>query len=509
MLDLTNRIAQLSPEKLAVLSERLRERRGKVQLIPHIPNIGNKRMLSLAQEGLWFLNQMDPASPVYNIPVAIELHGTVDSVALQLSLDEISARHEILRTTVCPSGGRPFQVLSSHSAVQICYEDLGHNEALHPFEVWLREKVRQPLDLREGPLLKVYCGRFHDRCVLLIIMHHLISDAWSMKIFIGELVALYTAHVTGCVAKLCDLPIQYYDFAHWQRKFLSSDSYERQLKYWKQQLSGVLDLPPFPSDRSRQRDTGQALASLCVDISSSAATSFEALVKREGITQFIGFLAAFQIAIHLFTGLKDLVIGSPISGRFYLECENIIGLFADMQILRTNLGGNPKFRELLCRVHKVAVEAHDHHDVPFQKLVEAIQPPRNVNTIPLFQLTFTLQRDFNLPQLPGLTITKINVSTGIAMFDLDLKVIETKEKKVALFEYKHAIFDHATIARLSRAFLNVVEIVAEDSCLRLSEICERLQRAEAQYAAGQQLERQNILWARLAGSKRKTVVATP
>lgn len=508
MSGLRARIGKLSPEKLALLSSRLRARAHEIGRIPHATDADARSVLSFAQERLWFLAQMDPASPVYNMPIAVELRGALDKAALEASISEIVRRHDCLRAKFKSVQGRPLQMISDAREAVIEYEAMETDAAPAAIAGWVRRKLEQPLDIEAGPLFKVCCGCRNDRNVLLVIMHHIISDTWSLKIFISELVALYSGFMEKRKVQVPSLPIQYYDFAIWERKCLSSGFFIRQMEYWKRQLAGVLDSGSFPTDHPRDRQTSAEIASFNTELPSAAVSCFRDLIPREEVTPFIAFLAAFQVALHFISGHEDLVIGSPISGRSRRELEHLIGLFANMHVLRTSLAGDPDFRELLRRVRRVVSEAQDHQEFPFQKLVEELQPVRDANSIPLFQITFTFSDDFkHLPQVPGLAITPVPTSTGIAMFDLDLNVIEAEGVVSLLFEYKRALFDRRTIARLSRLLVNVVSIVSENSSRHLSELCALLQAEEAQFAATERSLHEDEFRAKITTIKRRATTA--
>lgn len=508
MLDLRTRIEKLSPEKLALLSSRLRAQGREFTPIRHACDADARTVLSFAQERLWFLAQMDPFSPVYNLPIAVELRGALDKAALQASISEIVRRHDCLRARFKSVQGKPVQVISDPGEAVIDYEAIAAEATTAAIADWVRQKLAEPLDIEAGPLFKVYCASASDRHVLLVIMHHIISDAWSLKIFISELVAFYSGLVQKRKVELPDLPIQYYDFAIWEHKCFSSGSFLRQLEYWKRQLAGVLDSAPFPTDRPRDRETSSEAASFSIELPSAAASGFRDLIHRQEVTPFIAFLATFQVVLYFISGREDLVIGSPISGRSRQELENVIGLFANIHVLRTTVAGDPDYRELLLRVRNVVSEAQSHQEFPFQKLVEELQPVRATNSIPLFQITFTFTDDFkHLPQVPGLAARPVPARTEIAMFDLDLNVIEAEGVVTLLFEYKKALFERRTIARLARLLVNVLLLVSENSDRHLSEICGLLQTGEMRFAATERSLHQDAFRAGITTIKRKTTTA--
>ncbi len=409
--------------------------------------------LSFAQERLWFLEQLEPGQAFNNVPVALRLKGPLNLGALEQSLTEILRRHKVLRTTFAKVQGKPVASPAPPCPFSVPVEDLS---AADPAARGAKarhlaaEEARQPMDLSRSPLLRTRLLRLGtEDHLLVLVLHHSVSDGWSMGVFHRELAALYEAFSQGRPSPLPELPIDYADFAAWQRQWLQGEVLEDQLAYWKRQLGGKLPALDLPTDRPRpplQTFRG-AVKSFALGPELTAA--LKALSRREEVTLFMTLLAAFQTLLHRHTGQEDLLVGSPIAGRTRTETEGLIGLFLNTLVLRTDLSGDPTFRELLKRVRQVALEAYAHQDLPFEKLVDALQPERDLSRPPLFQVMFTLQ---NLPlqplELAGLNIHPTPLDSGTAKFDLTLTLAEQEGGLAGAVEYNTDLFDEPTIGRL-------------------------------------------------------------
>lgn len=430
------------------------------------------RPLSFAQERLWFLHQWEPQSSAYNLAVALRLSGPLHVTALEQGLHAIVQRHEILRITFAIADGQPQQVL----APSVPYTLTPHDVQCLPPEARLAEaqrlasiEARQPFDLATGPLLRATLLRLAPQeHVLLLTRHHIVSDAWSFDIFMRELSTLYAAFCAGQPSPLAALPLQYADFAHWQRQWLRGDTLATQLAYWQQQLSGELPVLDLPTDRPRPAIQALQGAIQTFILAPELRRHLHALSQREGVTLFMTLLAAFQTLLYRYTGQQDLLVGTPIAGRQHSELEGLIGFFVNTLVLRTTLESTLSFRELLHRVRGVALGAYDHQDVPFEKLVEALHVVRDPSRNPLFQVMFVLQNmPQRAPQFPGLQLRSLQdepgtatsdltmylkVDSGTSMFDLTLYMaeyqIDGEETLKGWLEYDTALFDAATITRL-------------------------------------------------------------
>ncbi|MGH8059783.1 MAG: condensation domain-containing protein, partial [Candidatus Entotheonellia bacterium] len=388
--------------------------------------------LSFAQQRLWFLDQLQSDSPLYNLSHAVRLKGQMNVTALQKALEAIIDRHEALRTTFPSLDGVPMQVIAEHGALELPVLDLREwSDAEREGEVerLATVEVRRPFALSRGPLLRGLLLRTgEEEHVLVLTIHHIVSDAWSTGVFFRELATCYTAFCDGELPLLPELPIQYGDFAAWRRQWLQGQVLQQQLAYWKDHLAGAparLEPPTdWPRPAVQSHRGGRVVALFPVGL----ATALKGLSRREGVTLFMTLLAAFQVLLARYTGQEDLVVGTPIAGRTYLETEGLIGFFVNTLPLRTQLTGDPTFRELLTRVREVALGAYAHQDLPFEKLVEELQPDRDLSSTPVFQVMFILQNAPRRPlELPGLSLTPLDVDAGTAKFDLTLSVTEVDD----------------------------------------------------------------------------------
>ncbi|HEX6292329.1 MAG TPA: amino acid adenylation domain-containing protein [Herpetosiphonaceae bacterium] len=434
--------------------------------------------LSFAQQRLWFLHQLEPDSPFYNIHVTVRFTGALDIGALEQAIGEILRRHETLRTTFTQRASadeRPVQVIHPPQPIDLTPEDLRElpapardAEALRRAE----QAARQPFDLVRGPLLRLRLLHLDDAgFMLLVTMHHIISDGWSMGIFIRELAALYPAfaarqpHPEG--TRLPDLPIQYGDFAVWQRAWLALGTpgaiLDRQMAYWKQQLGGALPVLDLPTDRPRPPAQSFRGLTQRFELSAPLTEALRSFSRREGVTLFMTLLTAFQIVLARYSRQDDVVVGTPISGRNRAEIEPLIGFFVNTLVLRADLRGNPSLREALGRVRAMVLAAYAHQDLPFEILVDELQPERDLSRNPLFQALFVLQ---NMPlptlELPGVTLESIPVDSGTAKFDLSLAIREGPQTLIGLLEYATDLFDAATIDRLIGHFQGLLHAIVAD-----------------------------------------------
>ncbi len=431
--------------------------------------------LSFAQQRLWFLDQLEPGSAFYNIFAPVRLKGRLNLPALERTLTEIARRHEVLRTTFPMVDGRAVQMIAPAAPLFLPVTDLTHlpperreTEARRMAE----EEAQLPFDLARGPLMRARLLRLdEDEHLAMLTLHHIISDGWSAGILIREVAALYEAFNAGDSSPLAELPIQYADFAAWQRQWLQGDALDTQLAYWKRKLSGDPPALQLPTDRPRlamQRHRG---ARQSFELSANISETLKSFSQREGVTPFMTLLAAFKALLHRYTGQDDIIIGSPIANRNRIEIERLVGFFVNTLPLRTDLSGDPSFRELVGRVREVALEAAAHQDLPFEKLVDELQLARDLSRAPLFQVVFVLQ---NTPrqalELPGLTLTPMEIEGETAKFDLMLGFSETDHGLTAKVEYNTDLFDAATISRMLAHFQNLLGGAIADPQQRLSEL---------------------------------------
>jgi len=429
--------------------------------------------LSFAQQRLWFLNQFKPGDLAYNLPWALRLTGALNLPALEQTLTEIVRRHESLRTVFPSANDRPVQRILPPQPMQLALVDLRQlpdQEREGELRRRIDDEGLQPFDLEHGPLFRAVLLRLAETDqVLILTMHHIVSDRWSKWILAHELESLYEAFCAGRPSPLSELPIQYADFAQWQQERLRGAVLEDQLGYWKKKLGG--DLPPLrlPTDRPRPAVLTSRGATISSRIPLPLANSLKIVGRREGVTLYMILLAAFQTLLLRYTGQEDIVVGSPIANRNRVEIENLIGFFVNTLVLRNDLSGDPTFCEFLRRVRGTALEAYAHQDLPFEKLVEELQPRRELSYTPLFQVMFALQ---NVPRqalrLSGLSVSPLAAETGTAKFDLALTVLEELDGLQASWEYNTDLFDCSTITRMSGHFQNLLEGIAANPEQRLS-----------------------------------------
>ena len=463
----TRTIAALA---LAVEQSRGRSRVSPIRAVPRDQELP----LSFAQERLWFLDQLMPGHAFYNLSAAARITGPMDREALLWSLNEMVRRHEILRTTFATVEGRPVQVIAPALTLTVPVVDLtdrppsGREGEIRRLA---DREAQRPFDLARGPLVRVGLLELGDEDhVLLATLHHIIADAWSTGVFIREMAALCSAFAKGEPSPLPALPLQYADFAAWQRTRLQGDVLAEQLAYWRQRLDGAPPVLELPTDRPRPPVQTYRGATAALEVSHRVSEAVSVLGRQEGVTLFMTLLAAFQAQLHRYSGQDDIVVGSPIANRDRTETEGLIGFFLNMLVLRTDLAGNPSFRELLGRVREVCLGAYAHQDLPFEKLVQEIHPERNLASEPLFQVALVLQ---NAPapviEIPGgLTVRLLDAANETARRDLTLVLWEGPHGLAGAFEYSTDLFDPATIMRMGGHFRAMLEGIVADPDTRLA-----------------------------------------
>jgi surfactin family lipopeptide synthetase A len=430
--------------------------------------------LSFAQQRLWFLDQFQPGSPFYIIAAAVPMHGPLNVAVLEQSLNEIIRRHEILRTTFLVVDEQPLQVITPLLTLPLPVVDLSRLTKTQREQELVRladEDTHRPFDLAEGPLLRATLLKLEPtEHLLLFSIHHIVSDDWSMGVFFRELGMLYEAYSNGRASPLGDLPIQFADFACWQRELLQGEVLEAHLSYWKKHMADAPAVLELPTDRPRPPVQTFRGALEPVFLPPDVAEAVEALSQREGSTLFMTLLAAFKTLLYRYTGQTDLVVGSPIANRTRVELEALIGFFVNTLVLRTHLSGDLTFRELLKRVREVTLGAYAHQDLPFEKLVEELQPERNPSYNPLFQVMFVLQ---NAPRSPaehqGMLRPPQGSPLGTAKFDLTM-LWETAHGLVGAVEYNTDIFDPPTIRRMIGHFQTLLAGIVANPDERLSHL---------------------------------------
>jgi non-ribosomal peptide synthetase component F/acyl carrier protein len=413
----------------------------------------HKTLLSFAQESLWFLEQLNPQNAAYNIPVTLRIEGQLEVTVLEQSLNQIFQRHETLRSKFIAPEGQAVEIVFSEANLPVDSIDL-ENFAVEQRESLIvqlaTEEAKTTFNLTDDALIRVKLLRLSTtEHVLLLTMHHAIADGWSLGILVQELATLYEAFATGKPSPLPPLEIEYGDFALWQRQQMPEERLETQLEYWKQNLSGSLPVIDLPADRPRPAKQTFKGAKRSLELSKSLLQDLKVLSQRQEVTLFMTLLTAFKVLLYRYTGQEDILVGSPVAGRHQLETEKLIGFFVNMLVMRTNLSGNPTFRDCLVRVRDGVLAAYNHQEVPFGKLVETLQPERDLSYSPLFQVMFALQNT-PMPSLKfsGLTLTPLAVNNGTAKFDLTLDLSETSNGIDGFIEYNTDLFDGETIARM-------------------------------------------------------------
>nr|WP_131193009.1 non-ribosomal peptide synthetase [Pseudomonas daroniae] len=432
--------------------------------------------LSYAQQRQWFLWQFDPHSTAYNIPMALRLKGALDVEALSKSLEALIQRHETLRTTFGQVGDQVVQMI--HPPVPFILnvepvEPASMDEREARLQAQVEEEVQRTFDLEKGPLLRVKLLRLEeDEHVLILTLHHIVSDGWSMPIMIDELIQLYQGYCTGHAVTLPALPIQYADYAIWQRHWMEAGEQERQLAYWQAQLEGEQPVLELPFDRPRQALQAHSGASLDIELEQGLATALGRLAQKSGVTLFMLLLASFQTLLHRYTGQHDIRIGVPIANRSRVETERLIGFFVNTQVLKARFDHGITFSELLQQVHATALAAQSYQDLPFEQLVEALHPERNLSHTPLFQVMYNYQtsRQGDRRQLPGLMMEHLSWARTSTQFDLTLNTFEHEGVISASLIYTKSLFDSSTIEQLGRHWLNLLKGIVEQPAQRVGQL---------------------------------------
>ncbi|HYO55831.1 non-ribosomal peptide synthetase [Archangium sp.] len=472
---MAKRVAALSPEKREELLRRLREKESQAAA-PQIVARDRARPapLSFAQQRMWLLDQLQPGSSLYNNAASFRVEGALDADAFSRSFNVLVERHESLRTLFVLQDEGPVQVIQPSLRLEIPVVDLrglpGPEREAEVRRLSVEEAGR-PFELSRGPLMRVTLLRLDEQeHLMLLTLHHIIWDGWSHGVLMRELAVVYQAFTTGAVPSLPPLALQPADFAQWQRQWLQGEVLENQLSYWKQQLGGTLPVLQMPTDRLWPANPTFDARKHVWALPLALSEGLNALSRREGSSLFMTLLAAFKVLLSRYTGQQDLVVGSPIAGRTRRETEPLIGFFLNTLVLRTDLSGAPTFRELLARVRQTALAAYDHQDVPFELLVQTLQPEREANRIPLFQVLFILQNaSSNSFSFSGLTITP-RVGATKTQLDLTLIMVETPRGLEGAWEYSTELYDEETLSRLTGHFQRLLEGIVENPELRISEL---------------------------------------
>jgi amino acid adenylation domain-containing protein len=487
-----------------------------IQIPPLVPMVRPAQIpLSFAQERLWFLDQWAPGSAWYNVPIALRLSGLLHAQALERSLATVVERHEVLRTTFGERLGVPIQVIAPTLPIQapgvlslmpvIDLRALAIAERDQQVTQLVRTEVQHPFDLATGPLLRVHLLLLDEQeHALLLTLHHIVTDGWSMEVLVHEMTMLYQAQMNEVPLLLPDLPIQYADYTLWQRQWLQGEVLERQIAYWQRQLTGAPAQLKLPTDRPRPAVPSNDGASLNIRISSELTSKLKALSQREGVTLFMTLLTAFQVLLSRYTGQEDIVVGTDVANRTWIGTEELIGFFVNQLVMRTNLSGNPTFLTVLKQVKEMTLGAYAHQDLPFEKLVEVLNPVRSVQYAPLFQIKINFEQSTHRhigtvrtvgevlsasPMLSfeedtngtrhtdhapidtlGLYVSPLEFEIIHAKLDIELHLIEGENGILGNLIYKKCLFDKHTIQHLSDHFKVLLEKMVQDPDIRMSSI---------------------------------------
>ncbi|MEM9486114.1 MAG: condensation domain-containing protein, partial [Cyanobacteria bacterium P01_F01_bin.116] len=483
---IAKRLATLSPQKREAFLKLLQQEGIDPTKLPILPanRQSNTFPLSWSQERLWFIHQLEGPSATYNIPVVLKISGTVQVDALEKTLDAIARRHAVLRTTFDAVDGKPVQIV--HDAASNNWPlhienwqdwafDVDGNEhssldaKIHTFT---HQQAQKAFDLTTFPLARATLVQLSaTRSILFLEVHHIIWDAWSIGVFSQEFALFYKAYNQGQTPAISPLSIQYTDYAVWQRQWLLGETLTDQLDYWKQKLSdapALLELPtdhPRPSVQSFQGNTH------IMRLDPALSQQVNQLAQKHQVTLFMVLLAAFQVLLHRYSGQNDIVVGSPIANRQRAELEPLLGFFINTLALRTHINNGDTVSDLLRQVRRTTLDAYAYQDVPFEQIVEAIQPKRTLAHSPVFQVLFVLQ---NTPitalELPGLTLTPVAEETQIAKFDLTLEVEETAQGLVGYWIYNSDLFETDTVVRMGHHFQTLLKAMVEDEFQSLSSL---------------------------------------
>ncbi|MBV8882777.1 MAG: AMP-binding protein, partial [Chroococcidiopsidaceae cyanobacterium CP_BM_RX_35] len=423
--------------------------------------------LSFAQARLWFLQQVEVDNGFYNIPTARRLEGRLNIAALEYSFNHIIKRHEALRTNFIKVDEQPIQVIHSARSLtlQVYYlQQLAQTQQEIACQELVRAEVLRPFDLANDLLLRATLLKVAEtEHVLLLVIHQIVADGWSSGVLLRELTAVYAAFCNKKPVVLPELPIQYADFAVWQKRWLSGEIRQNQLNYWQAQLAGAPELLQLPTDRPRPSVQSFQGTTQTFTVNPDLTQQLQALSRQSGTTLFMTLLAAFATLLYRYSGQSDILIGSPIANRHHREIESLIGFFVNTLVLRTRFEEHPSFESLLLQVRETTLQAYEHQDVPFEQVVEALQPQRSLSHSPLFQIMFVLQ---NAPrgevELSGVEVSQLQQNSSIAKFDLTLSMAETARGLVGTWEYNTDLFDGSTIERMATHFHNLLSAIVEN-----------------------------------------------
>jgi NRPS condensation-like uncharacterized protein len=467
----------VSAKRVELLKQRLSKKGIAVRQNRSIPRRSGAGPwpLSFAQRRFWFLKQLYPDSAADNLLNVIRLGGGLDVSVFEKAFSEIVRRHEILRTTFELKEGIPVQIISDPQPVNMPVADLSmlsEEKQIAEVERVAREEGLKPFNLSTGPLMRVGMIKLGEEDhVVMVTMHHIISDGWSMKVMVEEVSRMYGGYRRGEGEEEEEERIQYADYAIWQQEWLEGEEYKEQMRYWKERLAG---LPPFldlPTDFARPSERTTRGATLLLVLPETLVARLKEFAHTENVTLFMMLLAVFNLLLHKYTSHTDIVIGTPIAGRNRIETEKLIGFFLNALILRTDVSNDPSFRQLLQKTRRITIEAFAHQDVPFEKIVEELNPERSSAYSPLYQVLFSLN---NIPQsslqLEDLMLSTVRINSDAVRFDLALYAEERDEELILCMQYSNDLFRADTIELMLKQYQNLIEAILSDPSQRMSEL---------------------------------------
>jgi alpha-ketoglutarate-dependent taurine dioxygenase len=512
------KLAALSPKQRTLLELRLKQKgsaealRRKLQPRPRHLDVG-ALPLSFAQQRLWFLHQLTPDSVMYNIATAARLTGELNRLALEQALSEIVRRHEVLRTTFTTIDGQPVQIINEARFISLPPIDLSElTEADRKAAVrrMSSEEAHRPFDLQHGPLLRVVLLKLGAlEHVVLFALHHIVCDGLTLRKLLGEVSVLYGAFSRGEPSPLKDLPVQYADYAYWQRQWLQGETKDAQVSYWKKHLHDPLPTLKLRVARARPSLQSYSGSSETRLLSSTLRDELKELSQREEATLYMTLLTAFNVLLSYHSGQRDILVGTPVADRGHVELEELIGCFLNTLVMRTDLSGNPTFRELLRRVREMALNVHAHQDLPFEMIVDEVQPVRSLNQNPLFQVAFTLENAAQSAQpFPDLTVEFLEGGGTAVQFDLVLHMVDMGEGLLTALQYSTDLFDAAAIAKLLDHFEILLHAIVARPDITLEQLNEMLAHTDSQQklAQGKAVEEAGLH--KLRTTKRRAISAT-
>jgi hypothetical protein len=469
--DYTKRIAALSPEKRMLLARQLQQRGREFNSFP----------LSFAQQRLWFIDQLEPGNTAYNMPAAVRYTGTLDLAALERAIAEIFRRHEAVRTKFADVDGEPVQIVMRHEPLPLQVVDLSNrpqSERETEAARLAQEEAHRPFDLSRGPMLRASVLRLAaDEHVVLLTMHHIASDGWSMNLLLRELATLYSAFANGQPSPLPELPIQYADFAQWQRRRLQGETLDQHMQYWTTQLAGAPEVMDLPTARPRPAVQSYRGANQIFLLTEETSQKIKTIARDQDATLFMALLSAFKVLLFCSTGQQDVVVGSPVAGRHQLQTEGLIGFFVNMLVLRTKISGDLSFNELLAQVRDTTLGAYAHQDVPFERLVDALRVERGAGHHPLFQVVFTTQNI--LPEenpdssaQPQGEMRPFGIDIVSTPYDLILDTGEMGDRIGGSLSYNVDLFEDETAAGLVQLYGRLLDEIVADPTKPIKDLLE-------------------------------------